>query len=410
MFMYNYGKVNTLKVTGIAMTYKGKTIYPKNMSEMLVKGNREVVQTAAKPFFEESATNYQLVYRSIVLASARQMFVVDEGYVPSFEKMIWKSWHFGPATASYANGVATVQCPDSLNAHEVWDDGSNRNWLRKTTTSKNIFSVAVSGTEVDDINAVIGKSLTVNGDKASVAEFTVTVNRTSKEIVEKSVPYTYNGKSINFVDSLHACGYKLKGGQVISKSQVRVDMVREGATETVSFNLPVTITEKEKPHDPDFEGKIVFGYATDSYVDGTNMATWEGCYLHFGVLYNGTYKVYSRKVGTNDAWRETSVSADYVSNVSDSKPAAFIGNTAGDGYYLGYTKWWDQGSWCKIAYFTLGRETNPERYLSSFNSTIKGENPNSYRMPLRGKWSKNKITVQVTDTETVTYTITGSED
>jgi hypothetical protein len=477
--------------------------------------------------------------------------ITEKEHPAKFQKMIWKSWHFGPATASYANGVATVTCPDSLNAHEVWDDGSAKNWLKTTTTSKNIFSVAVSGTEVDDINAVVGKNLTVNGDKASVAEFSVTVTRTSKEIVEKTKSYTYNGKTINFVDSLHACGYKLKGGQVISKSQVRVDMVREGATETVSFNLPVNITEKvtlkeilrnyihkafrkvasvsgniitiicdnngemtkvfsnntkektdvpytwtfkftynipsglttdvightynfnngstsvegknvtvsfssssisdvmfegqnykneapkcsvevktitfnsktqatvtfngegetvtalisvnltEPTHDPDFPGRIVWGGATDSYVDGQNVATWEGCYLHFIVENAGAYKVYSRKVGTN-GWSSTDVSAAYVATITNSRAVAYIGNTA-DGYSLGSCQWQDQGSWTKIVYFDYNGGV--ARVISEISKTIGGESSNNCRMPLRGTWANGKITVDGT-----TYTVTGSED
>lgn len=189
--------------------------------------------------------HYVLIINTNVMGSAPQVQGTKTGIVPAyFQTMVWRSWHVGPATAIYADGQATITCPDSLVAYEVWDDGSNRNWLRKTTTSKDIFSVTVSGTEVDDINAVVGNNLSVNGDKASVAEFSVTVTRTSKDIVEKNVPYTYNGRSINFVDSLHACGYKLKGGQVISKSQVRVDMAHEDTGEIVSFIIPVTFTEK----------------------------------------------------------------------------------------------------------------------------------------------------------------------
>jgi hypothetical protein len=282
---------------------------PENLN---LKGGEPATEVReGKPFYAETKVPYNLRYVETVIAKAVQPFVAEEGYVPSFERMEWKSWHFGPAVAEYANGKATVTCPDSLNAHEVWDDGSNRNWLRKTTTSRDIFSVTVSGTEVDDINAVIGKNLTVNGDKASVAEFSVTVTRTSKEIVEKNLPYTYNGKTINFIDSLHACGYKLKGGQVISKSQVRVDMVREGSTETVSFNLPVNITEKVRLVRTD-STFVHVNYVSTVTPNGTNLPVLSNHTVTFENVYSNGTKSVAGKV--NYQWTNN-YSISYDSNM-----------------------------------------------------------------------------------------------
>lgn len=201
MFGYNYGKINTVKVNGLAMSYKGKTIYPKNPNNMFVKGGREVVETAAKPFYELSATNYTLVYGSIVLASARQMFVVDEGYVPAWVCNQWFARHNAfVREATRSGNSVTVKCNNTATFWQLFDDNSQRDSMDVDYTVSNKFNMTVPEMEVEDKTTLYNKSFDFVAETATVQGNNVKAEWQSAAIQNNIL---YN--SVNYKDSIAPC-------------------------------------------------------------------------------------------------------------------------------------------------------------------------------------------------------------
>lgn len=200
-FSYNYDKMNYLTVTGLAMTYKGKTIYPKNADNMVVSGSREVVESYGHPFYELSATNYELKYGELVLASARQMFLVDEEYVPSWICNQWYAKHNAfVREATRSNNVVSVRCNNTATFWQLFDDQSHRDSLDVDYTVLNKFNMTIPEMEVEDKTALYNKSFAFVADTAMVQGNKVKAEWQSATI-ENNIPY--NG--INYKDSIAPC-------------------------------------------------------------------------------------------------------------------------------------------------------------------------------------------------------------
>lgn len=245
-FGYNYGKVNTLKVGGIAMTYKGKTIYPKNPSYMLVKGSREVVNLKANPFYELSATNYELVYGSIKLASARQMFVVDEGYVPAWVCNQWYVKHNAfVKNATRSGNSVTVVCNNTATFWQLFDDNSHRDSLNVPYGVANKFSMTIPDMEVEDKSTLYNKSFAFSSETATVQGNNVKAEWQSAT-VQDNVPY--NG--INYKDSIIPCVAVAKNlvfnADATAITVYFYDRDHEVSTDYATVTIPVKVSETVK--------------------------------------------------------------------------------------------------------------------------------------------------------------------
>ena len=132
------------------------------------------------------------------------------------------------------------------------------------------------------------------------------------------------------------------------------------------------------------KGKIICGYATDSYVAGSQgVSVREGTYIHILALYNGVYTIYSKKVGA-DAWGLETV----VSSADTAKrPFAFINNALNKVGYISVAEEYESGS-----YLINYSDFNGTLYkaIGKTSVTISGQ-PN--RNPVRGTWSNGSITV-----------------
>jgi hypothetical protein len=236
VFGYNYDKTNRLTVTGLAMSYKGKTIYPKDPSMMLVKGSREVAETAAKPFYELSATNYQLVYGALVLASARQMFVVDEGYIPSFENNVMLDHRHNNVWAGQVkNKVLPIYCGNEELFAQKWDDGSLRDSTWVPFNCLNSFVLDLHEVKTSDFNGM-QKVYTFDANGC------VTVNGVIQKVTRQadaSVVGSVKYNGVEYRDSVHRCWYDAKTLTLVSTDSADITFVhREGwdkVTKRVGF-------------------------------------------------------------------------------------------------------------------------------------------------------------------------------
>jgi hypothetical protein len=221
------------------------------------------------------------------------------------------------------------------------------------------------------------------------------------------------GNAINFAHSMSAekvskgtfsyqptaCEAVARYITVTSSTTARVDIYHEN-TKVGEYLLPVNITEK--PHTPDFPGRIVWGGAVDSYNSVPNgVYEWHGCYLMFLVENNGVYTVHTRNINATSGWSSNQISSSLAATCSNSTPLAYVGPNGEDA--IGYLKSYDQGSWHKIVYYNA--DGSADKIIQEICKTIKGNNGNECRNPLRGVWSNGKITV-----DGKTYTITGSQN
>lgn len=243
LFEYTYDKTNTVKVSGLAMSYKGRTIYPKNANNVFVKGSREVVTEVAKPYYELSATNYSLVYGSIRLASARQMFIVDEGYVPAYLRTIWNYKHGAfERNAQSSNNVITVRCNNIANFCGEWDDNTYRDSLEVSYPVANKFAFSATEIKVNDLTTVIGKTFNFTNGVVTIAGSEVKATWQSAEVIG-NVMY----KDVNYKDNITACVCAARTITFNTASQATIKFYDHNANDYAETTVAVKVTENEKP-------------------------------------------------------------------------------------------------------------------------------------------------------------------
>jgi hypothetical protein len=161
-------------------------------------------------------------------------------------------------------------------------------------------------------------------------------------------------------------------------------VIYDGEGETVTGNLPLTVTEKEAEKVP---GKIVAGWATDSYESSTNFHyNWHSSTFHIVVLKDGAYTVYSRDVNATNGWRTTSITSTLATS---GKALAYVGTNGEEA--VGYidVAAAQSGDWYKIVYNKA--DGSLDKFLSSTEKAFHKDDNNFQRNPVRGIWSNGKI-------------------
>jgi hypothetical protein len=171
----------------------------------------------------------------------------------------------------------------------------------------------------------------------------------------------------------------------------------DGDNSVIEAEMPLTVTENKAEKLP---GKIVAGWATDSYESSTDFHYyWHSCTFHVLVLNNGVYTVYSRDINATSGWRETSISSTFATN---GMPLAYVGDNGEE--EIGYIeKHVSQGTWYKIVY----READGslDKALSEAEHAFHKDDDMFQRNPVRGTWSNGKISA-----DGHTLYVIGSED
>jgi len=377
-FEYNHGE--EVLTDSFYVIYKNRELpffRPKDLR--ISEETASFEETSGSTHKEES---YTLTVKGIqkIFAKAKANLNTQIGYKPSFECLLWGANHIkGTAKASYDPSKANiiVTCTDTLWAKAKWDNGEYKDELSTYTHSRHSFNVQISGTEsVASINAIVGKDMSVSGNKATYAEVTLTLTEILNEIVEKNISYTYDGKTINWIDSLHYCRYQLDGAKYTTSSNVHVVLVRKSDNEKVSVDINKPLTEKEVPADVDVE--ILRISITDSYTN--QHSAQEGTYLHIFGKKSGNYVALSQRIGGNNFQSSTLSDNDGEAILASGRAIAYVFN--GSSYQIG-TVTSEDGKADKGFYlryyvadgrlaYSLGSGTATEALKDGFRDAIRG--------------------------------------
>ncbi|MBE6453990.1 MAG: hypothetical protein E7017_03790 [Alphaproteobacteria bacterium] len=295
--------------------------------------------------------------------------------------------------ATFANNVITVICDNHMDVTKTYSDNTTDEDKVNYTVS-NLYDITMPKFILNYSESLVGISVDFANGVAGVLGQNVVVKHRSmnvSDIIYDNKNYTNDSRRPN-------CQPTAKTITFVSSEEAVISFEDEGeivAEATVPVNVKVAIN---------FDGVLVKGWATDSYIDGTSgVASREGTYFHFVVSKNGAYTIYSSKVKDNISvtdFTATSVSEAFVSKLSNDNPAAFTGKS--------------------VASYTIGYIDNVEKYKENSyiidymlqNGTLDrtvgftgGAIKEGYRYPIRGTWSEDTITVEGTE-----FYITGSQN
>ena len=181
VFAYNYGISDTVKANIVVNYIYDEKSYKLNCLEpelLTVNGSHSTKEEVTSPaYYELSETVYTLNFSGIELASATQLFEVEEGYVPPvFDRTEWDYAHKAfrrRREAEVADGVLTVVCDNIANFADIYSDGSRQNEEEVSYTVSNKFTFNAPAMKVDDINTVVGRTFTFSNGTVNVAGQTV---------------------------------------------------------------------------------------------------------------------------------------------------------------------------------------------------------------------------------------------
>jgi hypothetical protein len=254
----------------------------------------------------------------------------------------------------------------------VWSNNTKDNPVVEGYTWTNNFRYNIpSGLTVD----VIGHTYNFINGSTTVEGKNVTVTFSSRSISD----IMFEGQ--NYKNEAPQCSATVKSITFNSKTQATVTF--EGEGETITALVPVNLIETEV-----ITGKIVAGWATDSYETTSNFHySWHACTFQILVLNNGIYTVYSRDVNSTSGWRKTEIASSLATN---GKPLAYVGTNgeAAIGYINVVA---DQGSWCKIVY--CNADGSNDKVLSDTEHTFHSNSNDDLfmRNPVRATWNNGKL-------------------
>ena len=248
-FSYNYGIENTLKVSGLKMSYiyDGQTYDLYCADRLEVRGDHKVTNTEEAPFKEESETVYNLYAmkdgKEILIATATQEFAIIENYVaPVFTgSQLIKSWHKNyQREAQLVNGELIVR---GVNGVEFEDSYSNSEPVRVDSTYNLVhhFSVTYSSEMVfDKLDDVIRKTFTGNNGKFTVAghEFVFTYREKECEVGRVAHMGT------DYTEQVKRCRPRAVTLTILSSTQAKVRLYEDAEDDYAEAILPINLKEK----------------------------------------------------------------------------------------------------------------------------------------------------------------------
>ena len=193
VFPYNHGVVNTLMVEGLTVEFSwgGKKYNLESFSPLHIAGSHQPVSEETSPYKEVSETDYVLVSaKGIVLASATQVFVVEEGYVPpTVEGVEWSYSHVEfDKNATITDNVISVFCNNVANFAEKMSDGALQNEAEISYSVLNKFSLDFPKFDENELKELNGTTIEFNNGVAVATGKNIMVKHLSAS-VESEVVY-----------------------------------------------------------------------------------------------------------------------------------------------------------------------------------------------------------------------------
>ena len=345
-----------------SVVYRGKD-YTKEITPCVLEARTITfvsTSTAVIRFYGEDSSDYVEVTVPVSIKETRKLVEISRQFVHKA---------FRPNAVVNGQNIAAV-CDNAAYFIMKYNDGTQDAPVEVAYTVTNNFRVSSLEFKVVSKSEIVGKTYNFNNGTTVIAGKTVNVTFVNREVSN----IMFNGK--NYKSEASACVATVRS-ITINDGSARITFDGEG--ETVTAIIPCTITETDS-----IKGKIICGYATDSYVAGSQgVSVREGTYIHILALYNGVYTIYSKKVGA-DAWGLETV----VSSADTAKrPFAFINNALNKVGYISVAEEYESGS-----YLINYSDFNGTLYkaIGKTSVTISGQ-PN--RNPVRGTWSNGSITV-----------------
>ena len=329
--------------------------------------------TAVVRFYDTNSNDYAEATIVISLKETVRLVEIARTYV-----------HDAFRSNAVVNGTnIAVICDNHANFVKKYSNGTQDAAVKVAYTVTNNFSVSTLAFTVESKSEIVGKTYNFNNGTTVIAGKTVNVAFSNRKVSDVMF------EGVNYKSEAPACVATVRS-ITINDGSARITFDGEG--ETVTAVVPCTVTETEKPSIP---GKIICGFATDSYhVGSQGVSVREGTYIHILAEYNGVYTIYSKRAGADEWGKKTVVSADAAAK----RPFAFITDAMDTVGYISTAKEYEAGSYVIVYNDFSG---NVYRTIGKTSSTISGQ-PN--RNPIRGTWSNGKITV-----DGQTYTIVGSQ-
>ena len=345
-----------------SVVYRGKD-YTKEITPCVLEARTITftsTSTSVIRFYGEDSSDYVEVTIPVSIKETRKLVEISRRFVHKA---------FRPNAVVNGQNIAAV-CDNAAYFIMKYNDGTQEAPVEVAYTVTNNFRVSSLEFKVVGKSEIVGKTYNFNNGTTVIAGKTVNVTFVNREVSN----IMFNGQ--NYKSEAPACVATVRS-ITINDGSARI--VFDGEGETVTAVVPCTITETDS-----IKGKIICGYATDSYVAGSQgVSVREGTYIHILALYNGVYTIYSKKVGA-DAWgMETVVSSADIAK----RPFAFINNALNKVGYISVAEEYESGS-----YLINYSDFNGTLYkaIGKTSVTISGQ-PN--RNPVRGTWSNGSITV-----------------
>ena len=240
VFAYNYDIDNVVKANIVVeYRYNGES-YKLNCLEpdmMTVNGSHSTKEEETTPaYYELSETIYVLDFSGIELASATQIFEVEEGYVPpTVEKIEWSYAHKNyRREAEVADGVLTVVCDNIANFADIFN---------------------APAMKVDELSTVVGRTFTFSDGTVNVAGQTVSAVWKSAMVDGKVM---HNGQ--DYASEITPCKVEAKTITFVSANQAVIRFYDNNANDYAEATVAVSVSEKEAT----FE-RVEWSYAHKNY-------------------------------------------------------------------------------------------------------------------------------------------------
>lgn len=345
-----------------SVVYRGKD-YTKEITPCVLEARTITftsTSTAVIRFYGEDSSDYVEVTVPVSIKETKKLVEISRQFV-----------HKAFRSNAVVNGqnIAAV-CDNATYFIMKYNDGTQDAPVEVAYNVTNNFRVSSLEFKVVSKSEIVGKTYNFNNGTTVIAGKTVNVTFVNREVSN----IMFNGQ--NYKSEAPSCVATVRS-ITINDGSARI--VFDGEGETITAVVLCTITETDS-----IKGKIICGYATDSYVAGSQgVSVREGTYIHILALYNGVYTIYSKKVGADTWGLETVVSSADTAK----RPFAFINNALNKVGYISVAEEYESGS-----YLINYSDFNGTLYkaIGKTSVTISGQ-PN--RNPVRGTWSNGSITV-----------------
>ena len=250
-FAYNYGINNVVKASIVVEyvyngeSYKLNCLEPEMMTVNGVHGVKEEETTPS--YYELSETEYVLDFAGLELASATQMFIVEEGYVPpTVDHIEWWANHLAfRREAQMQGGMVNIFCDNLFWAAQRMTDSTLRNEVEIPYVGINTFEASVPELiKVEDVPAVSDSTFYFEGNVADICGYKMEFSPSAWEIEGEVV---YDG--IDFASELDTCYIYPRTITFYSADSAVVRFYNENPEDYAELSLSILVVEKEHPLD-----------------------------------------------------------------------------------------------------------------------------------------------------------------